>query len=342
MTDNDKHEEEQAGALKEPPKINKQRKQMGLGSYAFTKTTILKHNNKSVVVMLPVNEEAPKSYERTVQCYHCNAAFLNVQGLRGHEYHCSLFLEHQKRQEKESNAVHVQREFLVPLPSPRLARMKDTAETSRSRAVLVEGPSANNDSSGLPTITPEDGRSGNRGMAKRQRFTYAQKSEIIENYEAAKKQDPTLSVQEYVQSERLPDTFRKYLSEGTYGWRNPDKKTEIFKLAAETQFKKFTRPTLVVSKAKYPRMENELYQIVHKRRVCNHAKVSSAFITIQAKKLMKKHYPQEAGAFQASHGWFLRFQKRKKLSFKKRQNKKKQNIEEKRSDVSSFSFLRLL
>ena len=176
-----------------------------------------------------------------------------------------------------------------------------------------------------------DGRQSNRGSSKRQGFSYSRKAEMIHELELWQTENPRCPISQYISERGLnKGRFKKYFSKGKGGWLEEDTKNRIMMMAAEAKYKHLKRPTRFDS-AKYKDMELQLFKTILQRRN-RKARVSVNFIKCTAKTLMKELHPDVE--FKASQGWFHAFKRRRKLKYRKRQNKKKVDVETKRDEVS--------
>ena len=337
--------------------------QQALGAAGFERKKKIKHNGEEVVVDLPVNHVAvgPTAADMAHQCEGCHAYFSNLQGLGSHKNSCTL-LRSQILQNAESKGV-VFSLFKNPPPGSS-SKASDTTQTTLEGGTIDENPVTasillNEDDRGETKEEDEasqgsngnidtsddtndgsakkrrvDGRKRNRGKSRRAKYTNSEKADLIHKLEMYLQDNPGGTVPDFVSEEGLDDKFKIFLSRGKGQWRHPDNMDRIMMAAASEDKKRLLRTGKVtLGKPKWPLMENALEQEIRRRRQRS-ARVSVNFIRTQAKQLMKQHYPEDS-TFSASQGWILRFRKRKKIKFRRRQNKKKLNMEEKREDVST-------
>lgn len=173
-----------------------------------------------------------------------------------------------------------------------------------------------------PTKKP-DGRKGNKGSEKRNRYSIIQKAFYIEEYQFEKELDPTLS----------QDAFAliRPFSQGTFSEWYSSKDTIIEQAAQKTKKKLFkVRP---VGALKFPAMDEKLYEEYKKRRA-EGRRCSANWFRFKAKMLVKSLYP--GASFSASNGWFMKFLRRHNLVLRKRTNKKRRSAKEREGDISNF------
>ena len=178
-----------------------------------------------------------------------------------------------------------------------------------------------------------DGRKANRGTKVRPgQYSAKQKLSYIEDYEHWADENQGGTVAEYVRHAGLPETFNKYLSKGTTGWRHPQaiqKYTTLVSLKLK-QIVKAKR-----NFAKYPLAEAAVFKEVKERRTKGRM-VSAKFLCVRMKQHMQEHYPEAAATFKASKGWRRaacrrwNFTKRKATSFRS------STIKEKLPDIQVY------
>jgi hypothetical protein len=310
----------------------KKQKQTGLGMFAFIRKKVIKHNEESVEVSLPVKTEAViKETQDHLECNGCNKHFRELKGLKSHMLSCQSYKNWIVLKQGPTRKVQVMLE-VVPTSveeekRKQMVRYEETSSilknASQARSLLREQEDGGGKEDSI------DQRKNNRGSAVRHRLSYEQKANMIEEYQKWKEKNTNCSTRDYIKERGLPFKYQYCFTAGTKGWLSKESLDSIMKNAALSKYKHLKRP-IGHDQAKYPVMEQALYQEILARRRRG-AKVSSNFMRIKARQLAQQHYPESN--FKASDGWLARFKSRRKLKYRKRQNQKKQNIEEKRDQV---------
>lgn len=322
-------------------KKKKTYKQQAFGSFSgFTAKTTTTHKGKAMVVDIKMPKTSDGGFKNEeLCCPGCFKDFINIQGLASHKNSCKSF-ERFKDSQSSDQPKKRQITLEVDIPQADKAKLLKRAQSEEIRAVLKKTSSGNQEDE-IDDATdeeegPQDGRKANRGSAQRNRYTNSVKAGIIDKFEAWKQDNSNPTVLGFVKQFGYTNKFRTFLTAGQRGWLNPQTKEKIYKNAAQEQFKQFKVAQGSRKASKWPLMEHELFRIFAERRRRG-AKVSSTFLRLKAKLLMQKHYPDEASTFKASDGWLANFKARRNIKFRKRKNKKKQNLEEKRHKVSDIA-----
>jgi hypothetical protein len=109
-----------------------------------------------------------------------------------------------------------------------------------------------------------DGRSDNKGEAKRQSYTYQEKAKEIYKYEdwSRAQLNDAGTVVGFVSAYQYPQKFIKFLGRGQGGWRAPETRSVILKAAAKESRQKLLRrraPQAGSRTCKYPEAEEALF-----------------------------------------------------------------------------------
>ena len=87
--------------------------------------------------------------------------------------------------------------------------------------------------------------------------------------------------------------------------------------------------------SRFPQEEDELYALFQDKRKRGE-KVGALWFKIQFKMLLQKYKHPGYDTFIYSHGWFYRFKKRYKIALRRRTNKKRMAIENRRKPIQFF------
>jgi hypothetical protein len=325
--------------------------QTAFGAFGFTRKKRIKHNNETVEAMLPMHSVigvGQTAADKRWTCDGCHCTFNSSQALGSHKNACDVYKDQMLRSVQGSTTI-----FAAFTNAPEGSTTAEKQRTLEGGNVNKSPPAAaillNEDqdaSSGderaagvdvgdkIPSLASQDGRKTNRGKATQRSYSNTEKADYIHQLEMFLDENPGSGVPEFVKARGLDHKFVNLLSKGKGKWHHPDVLDCIMSTAAKDEQKILRRTGKVVTldKAKWPKMEFDLHQDIRKCRQRG-ARVSTNFIKTRAKQLMKKHYPND-DTFKASKGWVMRFKKHKKIKFRRRQNKKRLNIEEKHGDIS--------
>lgn len=345
----------------DPNKGKKKLKQTSFGAFSgFTRKVAVKKADGSVSryvdEKLKHTHKGPTAADKRYKCKQCGAFFQNSQGLGCHKLTCQKAVLALQQSAAASGVVMAVAKNPPPGSSsqPRIDGSDQPTQAlvsvllNEDEGVTEEGKEDEerpvDDADGdwedveeEPSVGSKrkaDGRKSNRGKATRQQWSNTAKADWIHQYEMYH-EETGLGVSDFVNDKRLDARFVTLLSASKGKWRHPENKEKILQAAAADERKNLLRTGRVtLARPKWPRMEQALEKEIRERRRRS-ARVSVTFIRTRAKKLMQLLYPDDARTFAASQGWILRFRRRKRIKFRRRQNKKKVNIEDKRKDVST-------
>ena len=233
----------------------------------------------------------------------------------------------------EAEAAPTNKETVAPTTANDKKRpaAASTAATSPKKAKKTDTSSTTEAPSSASKTGKSDGRTKNKGAAKRKSYSIEFKLKTIQDYEAweaeqrklveeqgesqkgskDKVKEPT--VRQYVLAKNLGVRYYKFLSP-TSGWRHPDVKARIMADAGNSDYKDMSRMTdRTKNKSYYADMEEALLvrmEDCRNKHVSVNTKTIRTMAKEELKKLVGKDDPEKVKNFKASNGWVYNFMKR--------------------------------